>query len=384
MTLRDELLCIAQAILHEPSQAELESFRLLQAEFDEPKWLAHHDPTRQLYIDTDGSKETGHGATIYHTKPGFTHKDVSKPPPTTEVQPIMFLSRLLTDAEKNYWPTELEVSALCWTLRKVRHLVEACPTDLPAIIYTDHSSTTGIAKATSLSSISLERQNLRLVRASQFIQQFRLRIFHRPGKTNKIADAFSRLPYTDPTLPRTQDDLEDIPAPYVFEQPTAYLLTASVLQLSDDTRGQSVDRQQDPQVEKLPYYLEDSLVIFINSNSEESLCLPRSMTREIFNLVHNEQMHQGFDRAWQKLRSITFYKGTKLLKQYIEHCPPILTPAVPFYTITLDLIVAMPVSADRYNTTMTITDKFTKLIGMIPGCANWDSEDWALGTLSFW
>ncbi|KAI3088816.1 hypothetical protein CBS147333_10369 [Penicillium roqueforti] len=43
----------AQAILNEPSQAELESFRLLQAEFHEPKWLAHHDPTRQLYIDTD-------------------------------------------------------------------------------------------------------------------------------------------------------------------------------------------------------------------------------------------------------------------------------------------------------------------------------------------
>lgn len=50
----------AQTILTEPSYAELESFRLLQSEFQEPKWLAHHDPTRQLYVDTDSSKETGH------------------------------------------------------------------------------------------------------------------------------------------------------------------------------------------------------------------------------------------------------------------------------------------------------------------------------------
>lgn len=332
----------------------------------------------------------------------------------------MFLSRLLTDAEKNYWPTELEVSALCWTLRKVRHLVEACPGDLPAVVYTDHSSTVGIAKATSLSSVSLERQNLRLVRASQFIQQFRLRIFHKPGKTNKIADALSRLPSADPIAPKTQDDLEDIPAPYVFEQPTAYLLTASVLQLSDETRDrilqgyqsdnrwsalietlQSVEGQQDEQVEKLPYHLDDGLAIFTNAEGEESLCLPRSMTQEILNLVHDEQMHQGFDRAWQKLRGITFYKGAKLLKQYIEHCPvclehrirrhrpygslqPILTPPIPFHTITIDLIAAMPLSAEGYDAAMTMTDKFTKLMGMIAGRADWDGEDWALGTLSFW
>ncbi|KAI3272225.1 hypothetical protein DTO003C3_10361 [Penicillium roqueforti] len=125
------------------------------------------------------------------------------------------------------------------------------------------------------------------------------------------------------------------------------------------------------------------------------------MTQEIFNLVHDEQMHQGFDRAWHKLRGITFYKGAKLLKQYIEHCPiclehrirrhrpygslqPIIALPIPFHTITLDLIVAMPISTDGYDAAMTMTDKFTKLMGMIPGCADWDGEDWALGALSFW
>ena len=53
-------------------------------------------------------------------------------------------------------------------------------------------------------------------------------------------------------------------------------------------------------------------------------------------------------------------------------------------TITLDLIVAMPISTNRYNAAITITDKFTKLIGMIPGCVDQDGKDQALGALSFW
>ena len=72
-------------------------------------------------------------------------------------------------------------------------MIEATPADLPAVIYTDHSGTVGMDTATSLNSTSLERQNLRLVRASQFLLQFRLKVYHRPGKTNKIADALSTL-----------------------------------------------------------------------------------------------------------------------------------------------------------------------------------------------
>jgi hypothetical protein len=47
----------------------------------------------------DASKEYGFGACIYHVIDG-------------KVKPILFLSRLLTTAEKLYWPTELEVAGL--------------------------------------------------------------------------------------------------------------------------------------------------------------------------------------------------------------------------------------------------------------------------------
>ena len=70
---------------------------------------------------------------------------------------------------------------------------------LPCVVYTDHSSSVNIATSTSLKSASSDNQNLRLIRASQFIQQFNIRVFHRPGKSNLIADALSRLPSSKPT-----------------------------------------------------------------------------------------------------------------------------------------------------------------------------------------
>ena len=41
------------------------------------------------------------------------------------------------------------------------------------------------------------RLNLRLVRASQFLQQFKLDVCHKPGKKHIILDALSRLASTN-------------------------------------------------------------------------------------------------------------------------------------------------------------------------------------------
>src|SRR4051794_7381875 len=91
---------------------------------------------------------------------------------------------------------------------------------MQTIIYTDHSVT--IAIATSLRTVSIEGLNRRLVRAAMFIQTFNVKVYHRPGKSNKIADALSRLPSKVPTPATANDDLK------------TYALTATTIQLSDD------------------------------------------------------------------------------------------------------------------------------------------------------
>ena len=74
---------------------------MLQGAFSNPTFLAHYDASRPLLIDLDASKSFGFAAIVYHIKRDQvpSGKDqVSR----VEVQPIMFLSRSLNDAERNY------------------------------------------------------------------------------------------------------------------------------------------------------------------------------------------------------------------------------------------------------------------------------------------
>ncbi|KAL1981340.1 hypothetical protein VTN96DRAFT_2781 [Rasamsonia emersonii] len=398
----------------DPTSDELDSFMQLQAEFARPKWLAHHDRERRLYMELDSSKERGHGAVVYHVKKEYDHAELKKPPPRAMMEPIMFFSRTLTPAERHYWPTELEVSSLIWVLRKIRHLVEAAPCDLLPVIYTDHSATISIAKQSSLTSSSTDRLNLRLVRASQYIQQFNLLIYHKPGKENVVADALSRLPAADMT-PSSEPDLDVL---YVTVEDESYALILSVVELSDGFKNRLKDAYledhrakaildmlraptDDPIKTVLPYKEEDGLLYSLRNADDWWLYIPYSVAQEIFRMVHDDQGHQGFDRAYAKMRGYAIYKGVSRLREYIKHCPeclinaprthkpygslqPILSPPIPYHTLTIDFILGLPVSKGGNDAILSQTDKFTKQIGLIAGKATWSAEDWAIALVDFW
>ncbi|CAI7585672.1 unnamed protein product [Penicillium viridicatum] len=66
-------------------------------------------------------------------------------------------------------------------------------------LHPDHSAT--IAIATSLRTVATEKLNLRLVRP-RCTFSLSLKVYHRPGRTYRIADALSRLPNTSPSEPK--------------------------------------------------------------------------------------------------------------------------------------------------------------------------------------
>lgn len=43
----------------------------------------------------------------------------------------------------------------------------------------------------------------------------------------------------------------------------------------------------------------------------------------------------------------------------------ILSPAVPYYTVTLDFVLGLPRLPNGNNCVLTVTDKYTKQIGLI-------------------
>lgn len=87
--------------LLEPTEEQMVSFQLLQDALSRPSILVHFSDDRILWIDLDASKEWGFGAVVFHVK---DDKKVAegKWPVRTDMEPILFISRLLTSAERNY------------------------------------------------------------------------------------------------------------------------------------------------------------------------------------------------------------------------------------------------------------------------------------------
>ena len=157
-----------------PTPQEHALFQSIQEALSQPSTLVHHDPNKTLSIDLDAFKEFGFGAVVFHSSTGESLPQ-GRWPSNSSVKPVLFFSRLLTSTEKNYWPTELEIVGFVWVVKKVKHLIESCRACV--IIQTDHSAILDIFQQSSITSTTLTmRMNLRLVRASQFLQQFRLNV----------------------------------------------------------------------------------------------------------------------------------------------------------------------------------------------------------------
>ena len=475
--------------LHDPTHEEVGSFQDLKGAFKEPTFLTHFDRKRKLFADLDSSKSWGFAGMVYHVEGDPADGDF----PRTKVQPIMFLSRCLNGAEKNYWPTELEVAGIVWVVRKIRHMIEAseCP---PTIIYTDHSAAVPISRQTSLTTSSTDKLNLRLVRASQYLSGFNIAVRHKSGKSNIVPDALSRLqadvaatekvgvleslygspielcdgdlatatPQPSPVYHITLVEMADEfkirlkkaysqdehwrkilamlkpvarSAPSSPETPRAATASSEPLDEasnSRETRNSPVasnppDASNSPETRNSPaasnppeasnspdepetvtapseddstrpglrFRLRQGLIYFTAGDGRERLCVPASMEQEVFQLAHDQTHHGGFHRTYDRITSSVYIRQlTKRLKAYIAHCPecqlnqtkrhltygeltPVVTPAIPFHTIAMDWIVALPVTRAGFNTLLTITCKFTKRILLIPGVDTWDTATWA-------
>ena len=403
---------------YDPTKVEIEAFHDLKQAFAKPTFLVHHDPARPLFIDLDASKAWGFAAMIYHVKGDVSAEGF----PRTSVQPIMFLSKMLNQAEQNYWPTELEVAGIVWVVRKSRHMIESSKKP-PTVVFTDHSAAVPISTQTSLSSSSTDKLNLRLVRASQYLSQFDLVIKHKSGKSNVVPDALSRLK-ADPGKPLDGTGILDslYAEGYLkedFHEPAmAYHIT--LVEMSDSFKERLVKAyQEDDQWRKiltllekettdvaddeakrigLRFKLRNGLIYYTNFNDgRERICVPNSLEKHIFELAHNRQHHGGFHRSYDRIATSIYMRHlTKNLQSYIEHCPdcqlnqtrrhkpygslmPIDRPgiAIPFHTIAMDFIPALPTTPDGFDCLLTVTCKFSKRVLLIPGKTTWSAAEWA-------
>ena len=273
----------------------------------------------------DGSKEFGFGAYVYHLIDG-------------KIKPILFLSRLLTKAEKSYWLTELEVAGLVWVLKKVRHMAESTTTH----ILTDHSSIVDIATQKSLNTSAAWKMNLRLVRASKFFQRFDLDVKHKPGKDNVVPDALSRLASSNKSnYPPTRSELDALHCTSCDTVPV-YQYAATLVEMSEDFKkkvfeGYKKDlgwkrikeqicsnEELGEDVAKLRFEREGSLTLLefliyhINKiTGHRRLCIPPSVVANVLEIGYGDG-HPGFARCYERVSSSWYIRGlSKVLREYL-------------------------------------------------------------------
>ena len=391
----------ARTYLTTPTPKELNAFHHLQKLFSSPIILVHFDDKRRLFIDLDASKEFGFGAHVYHS----LDEDIASIPKQKSQQSILFLSRLLSDAETRYWPTELEIAGIVWVVKKIRHMVEAAKDY--TIIYTDHSAAVSIVRQTSLNTTSIDKLNLRLVRASEYLQRFRLDVRYKPGKANIVPDALSRLASREYHPSDNADSLDAL---------VIRCFPVSLVEMSPSFRQRLQDGYQEPRwsrvrrliqenaelddnAAKIPYRIIDDLLYFDDDERGLRLCIPSAIEAEVFKLAHDEQGHPGYARTHERLTQGLYIFGMPAkLHEFIRHCPhcqrnqtprhrpygslqPIYSPARPFHTITIDFILALPTSPEGFDCTMSLTDKFCKAVAFIAGKSTWDGNEWAIAVL---
>ena len=147
--------------------------------------------------------------------------------------------------------------------------------------------------------------------------------------------------------------------------------------------------------EELCFELNKDLIYFLD-NGRKRLCVPKNQLKPIFEMAHDLRNHLGFHRAYSSLvEGIYALRLAHHLRRYIKHCPacernqtkrhrpygslvPLVTPNVPFHTWTIDFILGLPQTKEGYDCALSITDKFTKRIRVLPGISTYNAEEWPI------
>lgn len=145
---------------------------------------------------------------------------------------------------------------------------------------------------------SADKLNKHLIRASQYLSQFNLKMRHKPGKIQYVPDALSRLPIVDmPTRSVEDEDILDLHSYHVslismrdeFMQRIirGYAKETAWSKILDILEKTAIDREP-RSLTSSPFYLDNKLIYYQNKRERGRLCLPSSLGKEVFSLAHDQ------------------------------------------------------------------------------------------------
>lgn len=288
-----------------------------------------------------------------------------------EERPIVYASRLLTPAERNYSTTEREALAVVWAVEKFRGYIDGHEVRVSS----DHQPLKWL--------LTLKSPAGRLVRWAMKLQSFNLIVDYTPGKANVIADTLSRPP--------CDEEARD----------ACGLCTVVVETPRWDATSVREDQLADPEVAKIIHELEGReevaikrwtergyhmcrgvLYRYADTDAEEpQLVVPENLRKKVMIECHDAATsgHGGVERTLHRISQRFYFPGMRrYVEDYLKTCvecqkykpsnqkPPGLiqtpVPAQRFEVLAVDLFGPLPKGARGERWILIVEDTASKWV----------------------
>jgi RNase H-like domain found in reverse transcriptase/Integrase zinc binding domain/Chromo (CHRromatin Organisation MOdifier) domain/Integrase core domain len=354
-------------------EAARQTFRQLKTAFTSAPVLAHFHPDRPSTLETDAS-DYAIAAVL------------SQPDANNILHPVAFYSRKLTPAELNYEIHDKEMLAIIVAVKEWRAYLEGA--SHPFVVCSDHRNLEYFTTTKVL--------NRRQSRWAELLANYDFKIIYRPGTTMGKPDAMSRRPDFS-----EGSKASDAP-PRMLLKPdqlqlfvTRKLATGDVSPLLQDIRAA---QPSDPALQRvLPYLrdprrprdnparrelsgysLRDDLVCF---NGLVYVPDDDAIKLRILRQCHDSPSAGHFGQAKTHemvTRDFHWPRIHRFVKRYVSTCDtcarakmprhkphgflvPLPVAPRPWSSISMDFIVALPLSPSGNDAILVIVDRFTKM-----------------------
>ena len=296
--------------------------------------------------------------------------------------PVAFMSKKMSDAERNYSVHEQEMLAIVLAITMWRHYLHG--NRFTVRVLTDHNSLQYFMTQPNLSR--------RQTRWMEMLAEYDFTIEYQPGTKNVVADALSRRPDH-----RADGSKTSVPQ---------LTLTESSVSFNDDItdrikQGYAHDNMCSKVLATPSRYTEytiDSSTGLIHFNGRTVIPNDASIKSLILRECHDAATsgHLGAAKTLELAKRLCYWYGMdREIREYVTTCTscqmnksttqptpglmqPLPIPDRPWSSVSMDFIVSLPRTAAGFDAILVVVCRLTKMVHFLPCTTNIDAPPTAL------